>query len=83
MKDHLRCSRFFLKILSHSGRCDILFHFYLYRNNYTNKGDLEELQTQEINVTRGEAEGDIDHEGLPFLKVTQGPRHYYRRLRRL
>ena len=40
------------------------------------KGDLEEWQTQEVNVTRGEAEGDIDLEGLPFLKVTRGPRHY-------
>ena len=41
------------------------------------EGDLEEWQTQEVNVTRGEAEGDIDlAEGLPFLKVTRGPRHY-------
>ena len=40
------------------------------------KGDLEEWQTQEANVTRGEAEGDIDLKGLPFLKVTRGPRHY-------
>ena len=40
------------------------------------EGDLEEWQTQEVNVTRGEAEGDIDLEGLPFLKVTRGPRHY-------
>ena len=24
------------------------------------KGDLEEWQTQEVNVTQGEAEGDID-----------------------
>ena len=40
------------------------------------EGDLEEWQTQEVNVTRGEAEGDIDLEGLPFLKVTLGPRHY-------
>ena len=24
------------------------------------EGDLEEWQTQEVNVTRGEAEGDID-----------------------
>ena len=51
------------------------------------EGDLEEWQTQEVNVTRGkaegdidlettrgEAEGDIDLEGLPFL--TRGPRHY-------
>ena len=39
---------------------------------------LGEWQTQEVNVTRGEgeAEGDIDLEGLPFLKVTRGPRHY-------
>ena len=37
------------------------------------EGDLEEWQTQEVNVTRGEAEGDIDLEGLPFLKVTRGP----------
>ena len=37
------------------------------------EGDIEEWQTQKVNVTRGEAEGDIDHEGLPFLKVTQGP----------
>ena len=29
--------------------------------------DLEEWQTQEVNVNRGEAEGDIDLEGLPFL----------------
>ena len=36
------------------------------------EGDLEEWQTQEVNV----AEGDIDLEGLPFLKVTRGPRHY-------
>ena len=40
------------------------------------EGDLEEWQTQEVNVTRGEAEGDIDLEGLPFLKVTRGPRNY-------
>ena len=40
------------------------------------EGDLEEWQTQEVNVTRGQAEGDIDLEGLPFLKVTRGPRHY-------
>ena len=33
-------------------------------------GDLEEWQTLEVNVTRGEAEG------LPFLKVTLEPRHY-------
>ena len=32
------------------------------------EGDLEEWQTQEVNVTRGKAEGDIDLEGLPFLK---------------
>ena len=38
--------------------------------------DLEECQTQEVNVTRGEAEGDIDLEGLIFLKVTLEPRHY-------
>ena len=41
------------------------------------EGDLEEWQTQEVNVTRDEAEGDIDLEGLPFLKVTRGPRHYF------
>ena len=35
------------------------------------EGDLEEWQTQQVNVTRGEAEGDIDLEGLPFLKVTR------------
>ena len=35
------------------------------------EGDLEEWQTQEVNVTRGEAKGDIDLEGLPFLKVTR------------
>ena len=40
------------------------------------EGDLEEWQTQEVNVTQGEAEGDIDLKGLPFLKVTRGPRHY-------
>ena len=40
------------------------------------EGDLVEWQTQEVNVTRGEAEGDIDLEGLPFLKVTRGHRHY-------
>ena len=40
------------------------------------EGDLEEGQTQEVNVTLGFASGDIDLEGLPFLKVTQGPRHY-------
>ena len=40
------------------------------------EGDLEELQTQEVSVTRGEAEGHIDFEGLPFLEVTRGPRHY-------
>ena len=40
------------------------------------EGDLEEWQTQEVNVTRGKAEGDIDLEGLPFPKVTRGPRHY-------
>ena len=33
-------------------------------------GYLEERQTQEVNVIRGEAEGDIDLLGLPFLKVT-------------
>ena len=38
--------------------------------------DLEEWQTQEVNVTRGEAEGDIDLLGLPFLKVTLEPKHY-------
>ena len=38
--------------------------------------DLEEWETQKVNVTRGEVEGDIDLEGLPFLKVTLGPRHY-------
>ena len=27
------------------------------------EGDLEEWQTQEVDVTRGEAEGDIDLEG--------------------
>ena len=32
------------------------------------EGDLEEWQIQEVNVTRGKAEGDIDLEGLPFLK---------------
>ena len=32
------------------------------------EGDIEEWQTQEVNV--------IDLEGLPFLKVTRGPRHY-------
>ena len=40
------------------------------------EGDLEEWQTLEVNVTLGFASGDIDLEGLPFLKVTQGPRHY-------
>ena len=40
------------------------------------EGDLEDWQNQEVNVTRGEAEVDIDLEGLPFLKVTRGPRHY-------
>ena len=40
------------------------------------EGDLEEWQTLEVNVTRGEAEGDIDLEGLPFLKATRGPRYY-------
>ena len=40
------------------------------------EGDLEEWQTQEVNVARCEAEGDIDLEGLPFFKVTKGPRHY-------
>ena len=40
------------------------------------EGDLEECQTQEVNVTRGEAKGDIDLEGLPFLKVIRGPSHY-------
>ena len=38
--------------------------------------DLEEWQTLEVNVTRGEAEGDIDLLGFPFLKVTLEPRHY-------
>ena len=37
-------------------------------------GDLEEWQTLEVNVTQGE--GDFDLLGLPFLKVTRGPRHY-------
>ena len=41
------------------------------------EGDLEEWQTQAVNVTRGEAEGDIDLEGLPFLKVTRGPSIYF------
>ena len=36
------------------------------------EGDLEEWQTQEVNVTPGKTEGDIDLEGLPFLKVTRG-----------
>ena len=40
------------------------------------EGDLEEWQTQEVNVTLGFASGDIDLLGLPFLKVTRGPRHY-------
>ena len=40
------------------------------------EGDLEEWQTQEVNVTRGKVECDIDLEGLPFLKVTRVPRHY-------
>ena len=40
------------------------------------ESDLKEWQTQEANVTRGEAEDDIDIEGLPFLNVTRGPRHY-------
>ena len=40
------------------------------------EGDLEEWQTQEVNVTRGEAEGDIDLKGLPFLKAIRVPRHY-------
>ena len=34
------------------------------------EGDLEEWQTQEVNVTRGQKNT------LPFLKVTRGPRHY-------
>ena len=38
--------------------------------------DLEEWETPEVNVTRGKVEGDIDLLGLPFLKVTLGPRHY-------
>ena len=42
-------------------------------NNKTNNawalGDLEEWQTQEVNVTLGFASGDIDLLGLPFLKV--------------
>ena len=37
------------------------------------EGDLEEWQTQEVNVTRGEAEGDIDLEGLPSPRSTEGP----------
>ena len=40
------------------------------------EGDLEVWQTQEVNVSRGEVEDDIDLEGLPFLKVNRGPRHY-------
>ena len=39
-------------------------------------GDLEKWQTQEVNVTRCEAKGDINLEGLPFLKVNREPRHY-------
>ena len=34
------------------------------------EGDLEEWQTQEVNVTRGEAEGDIVYENVkicPFF----------------
>ena len=30
-------------------------------------GDLEEWQTQEVNVTRGEAEGDLDY--IMFNKI--------------
>ena len=37
------------------------------------EGDLKEWQTQEVNVTRGEAEGDIDLEGLPFSRSPEGP----------
>ena len=40
------------------------------------EGDLEEWQTRKVNVIRGDAEGDTDLEGLPFLKVTRVPRQY-------
>ena len=52
-----------------------------YTNNAWLEGDLEEWQTQEVNVTRGEAksdidrgeaEGDIDLEALFFLLFPTG-----------
>ena len=40
------------------------------------EGDPEEWQTKEVNVTRGEADGDTSLKGLPFLDIARGPRHY-------
>ena len=37
------------------------------------EGDLEECQTQEVNITQGEAKGDINLLGLAFLRVTRLP----------
>ena len=34
------------------------------------KGDLEEWQTQEVNVTPGIAEGDIELDGLPCEAIS-------------
>ena len=36
-------------------------------------GDLEEWQTQEVNVTRGEAEGDIDLDSYPSITLSVIP----------
>ena len=36
------------------------------------EGDLEEWQTQEVNVTRGEAEGDIDLEVIVYIVIYKG-----------
>ena len=39
------------------------------------EGDLEEWQTQEVNVTRGEAEGDIDQH--LFWVIFLGDQHLF------
>ena len=43
------------------------------------EGDLEEWQTQEVNVTQGKAEVDIDLESLPFLNTTNVKNMYLHR----
>ena len=43
------------------------------------EGDLEEWQTQEVNVTQGEAEGDIEEWQTQEVNVPRG--QYHPRLR--